>query len=239
MLQAVFKNTRELSTKIVEILALQRQFGLPDADVALWWADDSGVGAQPAEGVAPDRVPSPEKRLFHRGHRDLQSYLTGPALAAVAARFVDAFAARLSGDSSFEQAGDGGWVAVPDLAVFVRDAMLASGIDAVCGEHFLRVNPGFVDDFWAFDAAIPLLFRTVPKWMFRRGYAARQRCMDAVKRWHAYAEEHFDWGDAESVEADWEPIYGARLLRARVQMGRDVGLTPDGMAAYNLAVIWA
>lgn len=82
------------------------------------------------------------------------------------------------------------WVDQPDLYAFLQDKVFRAAVDALCGSLLLLQSPIFVEDFWQFVADVPTLIKGLPRWMSPGPYRARQRLLDAVKKWHKYAIEH-------------------------------------------------
>lgn len=229
-LHSLFKASRALSKHAVGVM-IKRQFGMREEDIAVWVADRSGIAPVPAPGW--DGV-EPERRLWFIVHRDLQTHLSGNAVNVMTGKFVEVFARRLGTHCDVREE----WTTLPDLDAFLRKEMLHAAVEALCGTKLLEMAPTFVDDLWAYDAAFPAIFRKTPRLFAPGAYAARERVHEHVRVWHLWAAANFDWSSEEAREAEWEPVYGSRLMRARVKMMREAGMSVDGMAALDLGFIW-
>ncbi|KAK0727675.1 cytochrome P450, partial [Lasiosphaeria miniovina] len=241
------KSIRDVNNKKAVMRALRDQFGVPAGDLPIWALDESGFGAKPAPGF--EGWP-PERRPYHSQHRDFQAFLAGgAALDAMTAKFVECYTRQLllpplgqvrngGGENDNDKHGTD-WIEVPDLYAFWRRHMFHAAVYALCGSHIFDVCPDFADQFWAYDEALSVLLKRVPPWLAPARYAARTKAVESVRRWQASARAKFDWHDQAAVEADWEPIYGARIMRARQVMWRQIGQSETGSAATDLGMIWA
>jgi hypothetical protein len=123
-----------------------------------------------------------------------------------------------SDDNDDDGGGDGGgWVELPDLYAFLRDEAFRAAVEAMCGPYLLSESPSpegkhqqqqrqqrqqqkgpksavatasFVDDFWRFDRSLPWLVRGLPRWLYPAPYRARDRVLQRIKAWHAWANAH-------------------------------------------------
>lgn len=83
----------------------------------------------------------------------------------------------------------GDWEEREDLFDMVRTEVFHAAVEAMCGPHLMALNPGFLRDFWAFDAGIARLMKELPRWLIRRDWSARERCLQSVWKWHVFAKE--------------------------------------------------
>jgi hypothetical protein len=233
LVTAMFKNSRDLNNKSVLLTALRDQFGMPDRDLDPWRRDDSGIKAKPAPGFEDWAA---EKRPYFTQHRDFHALLMGAPLDIMTANFVDNYTRQL--DRLTEVTSDE-WTDIPDLYNFLRNEMFRAALRALCGDHIFEVCPDFTEEFWEFDEAMTQLLRRIPRWLAPKLHAARDTALNSVKRWHESARVNFDWEDEEQVKAEWEPFYGARLMRARQEMCKSIGLSADGCASLDIGMLWA
>ncbi|KAL2255259.1 hypothetical protein VTK26DRAFT_3735 [Humicola hyalothermophila] len=231
-IQAMFRNGRDLAMKPIVIVAMRDQFGMPPEDLAIYQRDGSGGNAKPAEGW---EHMDPAHRIFHNQHRDLNLMLNGASLDGMTARFVANYTARLRQTTRI---GDE-WTELPDLYAFLRDEMFHAACTALVGERFFELCPDFGHEFWEFDRQILTYLRRTPRWLAPRAYAARDRALASVKRWRRYAKEHVDYKDPALAEVEYEPVWGARLMRVRAAMFDKAGASPDGCASMDLGLLWA
>lgn len=227
----IFKNSRVLSKYSVGIL-LKRLFGMQERDLAIWVADKSGIYANPAQGTESTE---PEHRVWHIIHRDFQAHFSGRALNDMATKFAEFLA---QGVAEMPEIDNVKWTTMPDLDEFLRRITLRAAVQALCGPGLLEVCPSFAEDFWAYDVAFPTIFRRIPRVLAPKAYEARRKLQENMRRWHVWAMANFDWENQAAIEESWEPVYGSRLMRARVVMLRDSGMSLDGWAALDSGFIW-
>lgn len=134
----------------------------------------------------------------------------------------------------------GDWVDVPDFYAWWTHRLFAAAITALCGPHLVALNPGFVEDFWDYMASWPTISKFYPRALAPGAYAARQRILDAIKRWHAYARQHSDYCDNGPEAPAWDEYWGSAWLKVRQQWGQDTGsMNDDALASEDLALITA
>ncbi|KAK3322012.1 cytochrome P450 [Apodospora peruviana] len=234
MLKAFLKNSQETTSKPSTIFAMRDVFGLSAADLEIMIHDDSGSATKPASGYEDM---DPRHRYFYTAHRLTATLLSGTALDAMTALFVANFTKRLrtTGEVSEES-----WTEIPDLYRFLRDHMFRSSIDAFYGDHLFRLFPDFANLFWTFDkSAITIFLRRIPRWMAPKAYRHRDKIIAAVQAWGEHAQKHYDYEDQDLAKAEWEPLWGSRLVRARDIAFRNNGYSPAGAAAHELGLMWA
>ena len=231
-IQAMFKNARDLSMKPIIIVAMRDQFGMPPGDLAIYERDGSGGNAKPLDGW---EHMDPAHRIFHNQHRDLHAMLNGASLDGMTARFIANYTARLRTTAAV---GDE-WTELPDLFAFLRDEMFHAACVSMIGERFFELNPDFCRDFWDFDGQVLTYLRRPPRWMAPKAFAVRKRLLESIKKWRKYASHHFDSSDPSLADVEYEPIWGARLMRVRADMFEKAGASPDGCASMDLGLLWA
>ncbi len=128
-LQAMFRNSRGVTSKPLIVLGLRDAFGLSSADLQVFHDDESGPNPKPAAG---HDGADPARRIFYRQHRDFHALLMGAPLTAMTARFVDVFSATVAAKTDIGAA----WTALPDLYAFLQREMFAAAVRSLCGEHF-------------------------------------------------------------------------------------------------------
>jgi len=116
--------------------------------------------------------------------------------------------------------------------------MLTAAIQALCGTKMLEQSPTFVEDFWAYDEGIPTIFKMIPRWLAPKPYRFRDKMVAMVQAWHENALKSIDSDNPEAMK-DWDPVYGAKIMRARAKMYRNVGINTAGMGSGDLGMMWA
>jgi hypothetical protein len=240
LLLQLFRASRDLTAKPLTIMSMRDQFGMPPGDMHVIYQDDSGINAKPLPGF---ETMDPKSRLFHNQHRDLHNLLSGSALDDMTARFIDIYSKQLRETDTIPKLGSQSlpqqWTSHPDLYAFLRDEMFRAASIALLGNHFLRLNPDFPRAFWEFDSYALSYVRNLPRWMARKAYRVRDEALDAFTRWRSHAAQHHPIHGPADTEAEWEPYWGAKLMRAREVMFNDLGLSPGGKASFDLGMLWA
>ncbi|KAK0611035.1 cytochrome P450 [Immersiella caudata] len=208
---------------------------MPPGDMHVIYQDDSGVNAEPLPGF---EGMGPKARLFHNQHRDLHNLLSGSALDDMAARFVDIYSKQISESDSLPQS-QVGWTQIPDFYALLRDEMFRAATVALLGDHFFRLNPKFSGAFWEFGSCDLSYVRNFPRWMARKTYQVCDEALDSLKLWRDHTSLHHPITPPADTEAEWEPYWGAKFMRAREIMFNDPNLSPRGKAAFDLGMIWA
>jgi len=227
-----FKKSRDLDGNAMNLVGLH-SFGCPPDDIKRFGADASGGHVRPAPGF--EHLDNKD-RIWYTQHRDFHSLLTGASLDAMTTKFVEVFSRRVKTTSRVRGTE---WIEMPDFYTFLRDELFCATTQALCGDHFFEVNPDFNDLFWDMDRGMLPILRRLPRWMAAKSYGDRDRALAAVAEWHRVSNERFDWDDKEQVAADWEPVFGARLMRARQRMFKDLGTSTRSHASMDLGMMWA
>jgi cytochrome P450 len=230
--QAMFKHARDLSMKPIIVVAMRDQFGMQPADVAVYERDGSGDTAKPLDGW---EHMDPAHRVFYNQHRDLNAMLSGAALDGMMARFTANYTARLRTTTTVSE----DWTELPDLYAFLRDEMFHAACTGLLGEHIFSVCPEFAREFWAFDSHLLTYLRRTPRWLAPGAYAARDRVLASLKKWYTHARETLDYRDPSLRGVEYEPVWGARLMRARAEMFDEAGFSLDGAVSMDLGFVWA
>jgi cytochrome P450 len=232
--QAMFKHARDLSMKPIIIVAMRDQFGMKPADVAVYERDGSGDTAKPLDGW--ERM-DPAHRVFYHQHRDLNTMLSGAALDGIMARFTANYTARLRHETPHIRAQQ--WTTLPDLYAFLRDHMFHAACRGLLGERLFELCPDFAAQFWEFDSHAITYLRRTPRWMAPRAYAARDKVLASMMKWYTNARQELDYRDPALADVEYEPVWGARLLRARAEMFDNAGFSLDGCVSMDLGFLWA
>ena len=230
-LAALFKASKGMSTKAGVLKALENMFGTPSDVIPFYAADDSGVNSIPAPG---SRV-KPEHRLNYFQVRAAHKHLAGSGMVKMTERFLSVLERRIE-----ESHVGRDWIDMPDLYTFLQYEVFNAAVEALCGKYLLTQYPGFVDDFWEFDRSVPMLFKGLPRWLIPRPYRVRQRILDAIKSWHKLAREHSDSTKINAEDDEWDPYWGAKLMRARANYTKSMPfMNEDALAAEDLGLIFA
>lgn len=119
----------------------------------------------------------------------------------------------------------------------MRTHVMKATLTSMFGPHLLSLNPTFIEDFWAWNIDMGPLFMGLPRWLIPGAYRRRDKLLESIMRWHAYAHAHYD---CEEDEVEWEPYFGSRFSRRRQRLfGRWDAMDARARAAEDLSFIWA
>jgi hypothetical protein len=140
----LFRNSSSFTANTFAKFALVYAFAWPVKAAKLYDKDDSGS----AHVAHPDSTVEPHNRIDYLVHQSLVHFLEGKGLMPFWHRYADDITRRLHSLHS-RIASD--WEFHADLMKLVEDETTISVFNALCGPHLLRLNPGFLQDFYSFD----------------------------------------------------------------------------------------
>ncbi|KAI1744489.1 cytochrome P450 [Xylaria scruposa] len=232
----LLKDTRSCTNKAFAVLIMEQMFGTPKSAMHIYRNDKSGIGSTPVTGST---VPS-HLRVWHHQHKTASRFLQGESLKQLGIRVIEHLSADLAKSDPNDPIDSGEWVDVPDFYTWWTHRLFAAAITALCGPYLVSLNPGFVDTFWEYMASWPTISKFYPRVLAPRAYAARQRVLDAIKRWHAHARQHSDYRDNGPDAPAWDEYWGSAWLKVRQQWGQETGsMNDDALASEDLALITA
>ncbi|KAI9783662.1 MAG: hypothetical protein M1839_003510 [Geoglossum umbratile] len=224
--QTIFRNSRDLAFEWFNIRVLQSVLGMPLEDARKLEDDRSGSAAVPlSEGTGDGG------RIWRRLLDIFHTTLSGNRIvASMTDRFVGEFGRRLD---------DAPAPILTPLYRFLWQHMFDSSTVTLVGPRVLEEHPTFAQDFWDFDERFITLLYGTPRFLCRRGWGARDRCLAATRRYLKRAWEGFEWEDEGKKGLDWEVNFGNRALRLREQALAEYGISLDGRASLEFGMIWA
>lgn len=215
-LNAVWKNTRGLTSTNGINIALSNMFDTPKKDMLFFKADDSGITHDPH----PRSSTNPDDRVFYLMHKATVDCLAGSHLTIAAQKFHAALTSRIGELPITDE-----WVEMEDLHSFLLPLISYSTVQAMCGAQFLQMFPEFVGDFWNFNTKMPKLLQGWPRWMMPTAWKARDRCIATMKKWRMLCkEDNFD-GNA-MIPRRWS--YFSKMQ----------GISAHGVACSDLGILW-
>lgn len=230
-IQAIFKSSKNLSSKPAAIFALRHLLGTPAASISFYMADDSGMAAVPRKG---SKTRLEDRIHFHQAHAS-QKYLSGSHLTSLSETYVRTLRRNLNALDIHDS-----WVDYPDLYAFLQDSVFRSSVESMMGSKIFEMAPTIVEDFWSFDYNVPSFLRRVPRWLIPSAYKSRDRLLSAVKKWHAHAHQHYDCSKIGPNDPDWEPNFGSKLVRARQDYALKMPpMNADARASEDLGLLFA
>lgn len=230
--KALFEN-KDLSAYFLHGVVLHSCFGLSKSAKRTYLNDNSG----PKKVPAPGRSVKPQNRLEFKAIKWHHDFLTGPGYPSLAARFERSFEQRLVPFVSDVRTGQ---MDHDDLMQLMKEDLMGPGIiDAMLGPALLQRQPSFLQHFWIVHDSTWKLVSGVPRWLASKPRVAVDRCLEAIKSWHAWARCHSDPAQALATEQD-DAFWGSKYIRERQLISGTVdGFTDGDIASLDLALIWA
>jgi hypothetical protein len=208
--------------------ALTIFFGLSGPDIHIFNHDR--ISAYEASvGFYTDH-PDVSRRIMEHQRQDFAHYLQGRNLVFVMERFKKNLASELSAAS--EVGHD--WGRIPDLFSFLSNLILRANVEALYGEHLLRICPTFCQDFWNFYKAFPNISKGLPRWLVPSSYQARDEMHKSFDRWRTWCSENYNWDNDELRDVEYEPVWGTQYVRKMIQRHEALGLSNNGVAVVML-----
>ncbi|KAK4207438.1 hypothetical protein QBC37DRAFT_298716 [Rhypophila decipiens] len=208
-IQAIFSRSSMKYDQVMLEMAFPRLYGFTAGELARFANDKSGRKTKPIPGT--EHMP-PEQRLghaFEHVHYDFmsRSHHFKPAVEAFSRELHKAL------ESKYPATGEWSEVGVVELC---RQEVTTCAIAALFGPNVLALNPGFVDTFWKFDSYAFTLVLGFPASINPRPYKAHDQYVNMIQRYLDAGLESFDW-DGSDVDAQWGPLFGARVCRELVK----------------------
>lgn len=226
-IQSIFRQSSSLSFEFMQLRIAHKVKGLPASDVDLLAMDDSGAGTlnQSETGV------NGKARIWHSLHGIyLKNLAEKSAVDGLTAKFVYEFSEQLrncpQNDTNTTAVG---------IYDFLQTYQFAASTITLVGPRILEHNSLEAKTFWDYDAAFMTLMQGLPRFMCRKGWAARDRTLQATKEWLAAATA----ACPTDKDLNWDENFGHRLVRERNAALVDYGISFEGRAAMHMGLIWA
>jgi hypothetical protein len=205
---AMWKDPSLSSPIFIYTVGLRYLFGMKEKAIETYTADNSGPYRKPHP---KSKVPS-ENRVDFLTHDSLLRGLTGPAMVPTFRRFQKIFNRNLNLQVIGEE-----WVEMEDFYFFFREKAGKAVLESLFGPSMLRINPGFVDDLWAFDEEIKNLTKRLPRFWIPNAYRVRDRLIAQIQNWYQYACKVFRH-DAIYEDCDGDSFWGSSMSRERQEL---------------------
>ncbi|KAL3962976.1 hypothetical protein ACCO45_004499, partial [Purpureocillium lilacinum] len=202
-------------------------FGLPPVDHGIF---DRSLWCGPSKLSDSDSDPS--RQIMSLQRRDFSFYYQGNNLGLIMQRLSVNLRRELS-----EGCGDNGWTFMPDLYSFLLTATFRAIVEALYGEHILRVCPSLAQDFWQFYAAMPTIAKGFPEWLSPTAYKSRRNMIINFSNWRSWCAKHFD-PKTVPVNYEYEPIWGTLLVRRMVERYQELGFSNEGVSSALLGFLF-
>ncbi|KAF1949004.1 cytochrome P450 [Byssothecium circinans] len=205
-------------------------FGAPKAVCEATEADDSGTATKPYPGSHIH----PGRRIIRNQVLFFNDAFSKKSMDEMIPRFIQNLYQRCESFAIGEQ-----WVEMDDLFEFIHDLTFPVAVVSFFGASMLNMNPNLQRDFRSSEDSVPFLAAGLPSWLNPQAFHARERCLEAVKRWRREAVKKED----SNVPDDqaWDPAWGLGALRRRNKLYEttDSLFDDEARAASDLATAWA
>ncbi|KAI0965156.1 cytochrome P450 [Xylaria arbuscula] len=205
---AIFKNHRYLSSRSITERSARYLLGVPSTVIPFYQADDSGMEARPREGSTV----APENRILYQQTYTAQKFLASPYLEPLSQRYLTFFASKISSSGIGEDL-----VQFPSLYAFCQEVVTEANIKAMMGTKITELDPNIAKHFWEAKQSAPEYFRGFPRWLIPSAFAARDRIIESVMKWHEYGFSHGNHTNTSPKDPDWDPIWGSKYAKIRQQ----------------------
>ncbi|KAK6526158.1 hypothetical protein TWF281_011194 [Arthrobotrys megalospora] len=104
------------------------------------------------------------------------------------------------------------------------------------GTHLKEIVPNGAELLWQFEEGFLKLFQETPPWLLKGPIRARDELTAAIEKWTLQGLEK-----APNLSDDvlWDEWWGGRVLRQRDTLTSSNGLSVNGRAIHNVALLWA
>ncbi|KAJ4861735.1 ABC transporter transmembrane region domain-containing protein [Trichoderma breve] len=128
-----------------------------------------------------------------------------------------------------------------DLMELTRNYVASTAIPAIYGTDFVENFPELWKWMWIYNEAFVLLAMSVPSWIpwprLQRGKLARRRLLAFLYEFNEAMDKHMD---GEEVDPKWQNLDNvSQLVKSRIALFREHGVSLDGRASFDLALLWA
>lgn len=230
-ISTIFRNEAySFPSDVSPITSLRNIFALPKPALKVYIADTSGIKREPA----PWSDVKPHRRIRLLTFKATASALSGTGLDQINQRFTLNLADLIHKTGCTPE-----WTELPDLCQFVRTPVFQAAVNSMFGPHLLSLSPNLAHDFWEMDQRVQQLLICFPSWMIPEASKARQRCLEAMKKWHTFAIEHRDDNKGRE-ESSYEPLQGSVYIQQMMKhFSAMEEMTLDAKASNSLGMLFA
>lgn len=181
-----------------------------------------GMSKEDAAKAFPTDLDPKKSLTTERIHANM--LLSTAAVNTLTDKFIEVFQARLS------DIGTGGNVVQINLYEWVREQAFHASMVSLGGTKLLEMYPNISSDFWAWDEGLVGMLFGTPRLFARAAYSARDSLVDKLEQWLAagYA------ASTQDSDPDWEPNFGARVMRKRHEYYAQQKMSLRGQASADL-----
>ncbi|KAK5113202.1 hypothetical protein LTR62_003538 [Meristemomyces frigidus] len=183
-----------------------------------------GMAQVDAARAFPYDVEEKEKSTTARIHSE--NLLSSKAVDELTKKFMETLTTQLDDD---DQLNEG---AVVELYDWLWQHIFRSSTTAFCGSKLLDMFPDFDKDYrtWE-DGMLGMLFGT-PRMFAKKSYAARDATVGKLEKWLQTGYQNLP--QAVDNDENWEPNFGAKVMRKRHDFYAQQDLSPHAQAGSDL-----
>lgn len=127
---------------------------------------------------------------------------------------------------------------VPDMYLFVRDAIFRAEVEALYGKNLFIICPSICDDFWKFYDAFPVVSRGGPRWPYPSKYRTRDRMLENLHSWRKWCNSNSHHDNEELGNSEHNPVWGTRYVRDMVRRHEELGFSDAGISSVMLGFLF-
>ncbi|KAK3070462.1 hypothetical protein LTR53_010418 [Teratosphaeriaceae sp. CCFEE 6253] len=182
-----------------------------------------GMSKEDSIKAFPYDVDEKEKSTTARIHSE--HLLSSSAVNALTSKFMETFLDRLQRDTRL---GEGLEV---NLYEWLWQNIFTSSTTALCGSTLLEMYPDFDHDYRTWEDNMLAMLFGKPRLFARDAYAARDA---TVKRLETWLEAGYNETTRDDEDVEWEPNFGARVIRKRHAFYKQQDLSLHAQAGFDL-----
>ena len=181
-----------------------------------------GMSAEDALKTFPSNLNPKTSLTTERIHANL--LLSTAAVNTLTDKFIEVFEERLLNTDL-----DEGGLEV-NLYQWIREQAFHASMVSLGGTKLLEMFPDISSDFWTWDEGLVRMLFGTPRLFARKAYAARDTLVDKLEQWlvAGYA------APADESDPDWEPTFGAKVMRKRHEYYAQQKMSLRGQAGADL-----
>lgn len=140
-----------------------------------------------------------------------------------------------------EENGKEGPINQVDLTELTRNFVAITVIPAIYGTDFVENFADIWKWLWIYNESFVLLATGVPGWVpwprLQRGKLARRRVLSMLYEFNEAMDRHLN---GEENDPKWQNLDNvSKLVKGRIELFKQHGISLHGRAAFDLALLWA
>jgi cytochrome P450 len=181
-----------------------------------------GMSKEDSVRAFPSDLDPKQSLTTERIHANM--LLSTSAVNTLTDKFIEVFQERLH---RVDASGDGIEI---NLYQWFREEAFYASVVSLGGTKLLEMFPDISSEFWTWDEGLVGMLFGTPRLFAHAAYAARDSLVDKLERWLAvgYASP------VDESDPDWEPNFGARVMRKRHEYYAQQKMSLRGQASADL-----